>query len=269
MTLANHSPDPYDPWLTEISTYRCPSDPVTGLPAQGRTNYVVCLGDSAHWSHSGLLTDTGTTTTAKSTECNAAQRGLFVPRKSTKFRDALDGLSNTVAMGEICTDLGDNDIRTRAAEGPADVFAAGGTVFFQTLINPLRPRFWNPATAVLQGGAENARGYKWAYARIFYNGMNTILPPNREVCMQGTGGNLVHFEGVCPPSSRHQGGAHVVMGDGAVKFITDSIEAGNSGSPHVRLPGAPTYLNAGTPSPFGLWGSLGTRGAKETITADF
>jgi prepilin-type processing-associated H-X9-DG protein len=104
---------------------------------------------------------------------------------------------------------------------------------------------------------------KWAYARIFFNGMNTILPPNREVCFQGTGGNLVHFEGVCPPSSRHQGSCHVLMGDGAVKFVTDSIESGNSNSSQVsEIAGTVPY---GSQIPFGLWGSLGTKASSETI----
>ena len=44
---------------------------------------------------------------------------------------------------------------------------------------------------------------------------------------------------------RHRGGAHVLMGDGAVRFITDSIKAGNQTSSEK--------------SPYGLWGRLGTR----------
>ncbi len=132
-------------------------------------------------------------------------------------------------------------------------------------VDAARPQFWDVNKAVLRGGAENKRGYKWAYARPFFSGMNTILPPNREVCMRDTGGNIVHFEGVCPPGSRHQGGCHVLMADGAVIFITDSIEAGNSSSPQVRNPGPPQFLASGSQSPFGLWGALGTRASKETI----
>ena len=33
----------------------------------------------------------------------------FVPHRESKFRDILDGLANTVAMGEIATDLGDRN----------------------------------------------------------------------------------------------------------------------------------------------------------------
>jgi prepilin-type N-terminal cleavage/methylation domain-containing protein len=36
----------YPPWVTEIVSYRCPSDSGFGLPAFGRTNYAACLRDS-------------------------------------------------------------------------------------------------------------------------------------------------------------------------------------------------------------------------------
>ena len=38
--------------------------------------------------------------------------------RKSKFRDILDGLSNTIAMGEIATDLGDRDIRTMPVQKP-------------------------------------------------------------------------------------------------------------------------------------------------------
>ena len=71
---------------------------------------------------------------------------------------------------------------------------------------------------------------------------------------------------VASASSRHQGGAHVLMGDGAVIFMTDSVEAGNSRNPMVYLNGTPANLNVpGAQSPYGLWGALGTRASSETI----
>ncbi len=45
----------YLPWVTDIPTLRCPSDPGVGLPALGRTNYAACLGDSMHWSVRGPI----------------------------------------------------------------------------------------------------------------------------------------------------------------------------------------------------------------------
>ncbi len=57
------------------------------------------------------------------------------------------------------------------------------------------------------------------------------------------------------------------MGDGAVVFMTDSVEAGNSRSPQVWLNGSnqnPSNV-PGSQSPYGLWGALGTRANNETI----
>ena len=54
------------------------------------------------------------------------------------------------------------------------------------------------------------------------------------------------------------------MGDGAVKFITDSIEAGDSRAGSVWLNGTGVQI-PGSPSPYGLWGALGTRASNETI----
>lgn len=67
--------------------------------------------------------------------------------------------------------------------------------------------------------------------------------------------------GILPMGSRHQGGCHVLMGDGAVKFVTDSIDAGNQNSAQVGTEGG--MLSAGMQSPFGLWGALGTKASSE------
>ena len=65
-------------------------------------------------------------------------------------------------------------------------------------------------------------------------------------------------------SSRHVGGAHVLMADGAVVFITDSIEAGARNQGDVWRNGTGNRA-PGSQSPHGLWGALGTRASAETI----
>ncbi len=259
----------YIPWSSEIPTLRCPSDPGKGLPALGRTNYAACLGDSFYWSIQGPKRFRVPAPPWKRQEhsgwaqhSRAANRGVFVVHDEAKFRDILDGLANTIMMGEIATDLGDRDKRTRADNETSQwinqIRDNPKYCEDQGLIDPERPRFWAPTTPVW--GVANGRGYRWASHRMEMTGMHTILPPNSELCAQRFPGGRT----VCPPSSRHQGGCHILMADGAVIFITDSIEAGNSRHPQVWRNGTGTAI-PGSMSPYGLWGALGTRATKETI----
>lgn len=263
----------YQPWVTNLATLRCPSDPGQGLPAQGRTNYAVCAGDSfqnavrgpkAFNDTSGKLEDHAGNAAAS----RASDRGMFVLHSPSKFRDVLDGLSNTIAMGETITDLGDRDTRGRQTingNPPNEVRDNPNYCKDQGQIDPERPQFWRADVQI--DGVNEGRGFKWADSRPNYTAMFTILPPNGPIC----GGNNSGQTGLFPPSSHHQGGVHVLMGDGAVKFITDSIEAGNSSAPMVWTGGVNmTPPNVpGSKSPYGLWGALGTRASKEVISDSF
>ncbi|GAA4444789.1 DUF1559 domain-containing protein [Novipirellula rosea] len=269
MSISSHTIARYEPFLTEVPGLRCPSDPGTGLPAQGRTNYVACIGDSADLI-TGAADDNGNVTSANAERGRAANRGFFVHRQTSRFRDVLDGLSNTVCAAEIATDLGDNDIRTRGnLSTTGNVTVANGNTTCDSYVDTARPQFWgtiasgNYETAGGDTAAEAKRGYKWAMSRGIWGNMNTIKPPNGYVCVNTN----VFSDGIYPASSRHQGGCHVLMGDGAVKFITDSIEAGNQASAHVGNQAG--QLPPGSQSPYGLWGSLGTRASKEVISSEF
>ncbi len=278
ITLNEHSMNgQYDPWVTEIPTLRCPSDPGRGLPAQGRTNYAANLGDALRRSQNGLGANNGSRPgNGRARHVRASCRGFFVPRQDAKFRDVLDGLANTIAMGEIASDLGDFDVRT--ASLPVGDVVSNHILYDNPsahlpFVDPLRPTFWDPAQYAainMRTGPEDRRGYKWAIGRPIHTAIYTILGPNSPMASNMTNLNY----GIFPPSSRHQGGAHVLMGDGAVKFITDSIEAGNSMQPPVDRDGGPTgtrpqNLPPGSMSPYGLWGALGTRASKETIDDEF
>jgi prepilin-type processing-associated H-X9-DG protein len=272
----------YQPWTFEIPTLRCPSDPGVGLPALGRTNYAVCMGDSMWWSVRGYrVTSTNGSRVSPppwkmvasdagwARHSRAADRGVFVPHKEAKFRDILDGLSNTIAMGEIATDLGDRDTRTSSTTNasqnpPASVRDNPKWCFDQGQVDPQRPRFWAPGIPI--DGVAARRGYRWADFRPYASGFHTILPPNAEICSGNNSGQT----GVWAASSRHQGGAHILMADGAVVFMTDSIEAGDSRNPMVwrdatNVGPVPPSNVEGSPSPYGLWGALGTKASKEVI----
>jgi hypothetical protein len=55
------------------------------------------------------------------------------------------------------------------------------------------------------------------------------------------------------------------MGDGAVIFITDSIEAGDNTAGNIWWNGMGDRA-PGSISPYGLWGALGTRANNEQIS---
>ncbi|QEG02444.1 hypothetical protein Mal15_65650 [Stieleria maiorica] len=265
----------YRPWVTEIPMLRCPSDPGVGLPAQGRSNYAACGGDSMWWAVRGPTNALDAVESPDgeqklknqnyARESLAADRGMFVPHKSAKFRDVLDGLSNTIMMGEMITYLGDRDnrgIQTNNAEGNPPDDVRDNPMWCQEQgdqIDPDRPRFWLGSHAI--SGVNDARGYKWADFRPHFTGMFTIHGPNAPIC----GGNNAGQTGMFPPSSQHQGGCHVLMGDGAVVFLTDSIEAGDSRHPMVWVSATNVQAVPGSESPYGLWGALGSRANRETI----
>lgn len=264
----------YIPWLTKIPTYRCPSDPGFGPPTPARTNYVANMGDSCHQVGKfgpKVLHILRPTNNWEAQYCTASSRGFFQFLTESKFRDILDGLSNTIAVLEVATDLGDRDIRTTLASDtqgqPWDNVGSRGPVYNPNFcrdsgwISPTEPQFWSNGQdggtpPAREFGQTESRGASWATSMHYATQGWTILPPNRESC-----GNNWHDEpGAYGAASRHQGGAHVLMGDGAVVFMTDSVEAGDGRASSI------TYRNnRGKPSPYGLWGALGTRASKEKI----
>ena len=260
----------YQPWMTELPMLRCPSDPGTGLPGLGRSNYAVCVGDNISLVHSGGRNERGlyeatdpldhdetdmrrfgnNNNNNRASEARGRNRGMFWCRHKVAFRDTLDGLSNTIAMGEVATILGGREIISEfILNGPDTILTDPSAC--DVFVDPQRPQFWlNTATV---GGGNQIRGGRWADGRMQYTAFQAIKPPNSLNCFRGGDAS----QGISSASSRHQGGAHVLMGDGAVRFITDSIESGNQAA-------APEF-NGGQ-SPYGLWGALGTRSSSETLT---
>ena len=270
----------YGPWVTELATLRCPSDPGVGLPALGRTNYAACMGDSIKNMGWGSGDDFNNVSSGFAQQARAGCRGAFVAHQKTGFRDFLDGTANTIMCGEIATDLGDRSITTRASNVSTAIMLYQNPSICNnaTQIDALRPRFW---AGLFTNLVPEGRGFSWGSAATLNTCVNTILPPNRELCFAAptaeapsagvlsapaTGAQFA--SGVATVSSRHQGGGHVLMGDGAVKFVTDSIEAGTSNGGMVIFGGLLTQA-PGSMSPYGLWGSLGSRASKETISSDF
>ena len=264
----------YQPWLTQVPTFRCPSD--SAESASNRvafTNYSACAGDAYFEQHHSGIRDQGNDWEHNVWGSQAASRwarGVFRNRHFTKFRDIKDGLSNTIMCGENAVDIQDRRVSTAVYQDNASNMALPPNTWEQYR-DPERPRFWAPTVnngrpgldygdTGNPGGFNHGRGRRWSDGRPQFSHCNTIRPPNSYSVQRGHG-DFGYFS----VSSNHQGGAHVLMGDGAVIFITDSIEAGDQSVIPYGQNGCCDVNTSGRQSPYGLWGALGTKDTGETV----
>jgi len=236
------------PCVTAKLTYlKCPSDGDSTIDGvKGKSNYMFSRGDSG-WDHNPEWVSNG----------GRGLRGFFISQKNNggagfrKFADVTDGLSNTVAMGErIVAKIGSNRINMGAT--------CAGCVTQGGRRNP------SLCKAAVGSGGEyttlgNGTGARLAGVRAFdgspyFSTVNTILGPNSPSCKHNNNNNH-NQDGVMSMTSHHTGGAQVVMGDGSVRFISENIDTGDLTAEPVT----------GGPSPYGVWGALGSIQGSEVI----
>ena len=70
-------------------------------------------------------------------------------------------------------------------------------------------------------------------------------------------------DGVAQPVVNTRAGAHVLMGDGAVIFMTDSVDAGNFPATVPSVDGCTGNRSRHRRVPYGLWGALGTEATRK------
>lgn len=246
----------YTPWRSTVETYRCPSDPATRLPhSWGTNNYSACVGDCIMETVYGGISRGGKVENANAKKC---LRGIFEPRHFTNFSNILDGASNTIAVGEIVIDSGAREIISQPARFN-ESFVDNPKLCYTTNVT-LRPKHWDPGVNLGVDG--DRRGRRWQDSLPMYTSVNTVRPPNQESCLTFDSDGA---EGTYTMASRHLGGCHVLFGDGAVKFITESVDAGNQSIGNIPRPGSID----GQPSPYGIWGAMGTKSAREQISINF
>ncbi len=246
----------YIPYRTQVPGFRCPSDPTIATSGSyGFTNYGACLGDSHYQQHENGINDQG-----GGTGLNEERwaRGFFRTHFQTNFAQVLDGLSNTVACGELVVDSGRKEVRGVFARITSGACLAPESYNTPTLIDAARPNFY-ASTAVIDGNLNKTTGRAYQCGNNGLTNMHTIRPPNS----YSVSSDWHKAEGFHTAASRHQGGCHVLMGDGAVKFITDSIESGDQNRTAPGCGGATG--DVGMASPYGLWGKLGSKNGFETI----
>tara|TARA_R110002095_G_scaffold39808_4_gene36661 strand:- start:4616 stop:5509 length:894 start_codon:yes stop_codon:yes gene_type:complete len=159
--------------LTKLSVFLCPSN-----PQDEGMNYTGSPADNDAWgshyvpvAHSGK---DGNPARDGSSSVGSNKDGMFYLNSKTRFRDVVDGTSNTIAYAET---IGDGS-------GTHELFGYGA-----------------------YGGGIGTR-----------SGINANSPP-----LSGWSFNGDDFTG---PGSYHVGGCHILMGDGAVRFISENVDLG-------------------------------------------
>lgn len=251
---------------TRVASLLCPSDPDRMQLAMlggsrdhacSRVSLVICLADGiAHVDENASpykesFTGTGAnrvnTPEAKTPGTgDLTHRLLFYYYKRSDFGSIMDGSSNTIVIGETATGVPENRSTKGGLAGYRD-FDDDQYTASPSMCMALRS----------QGGAyqddvtmyAHPRGGNWLETWAAQGGFHTIMPPNGPSCNKETTEAI--RVGILAPTSHHSGGVNVGMADGAVRFVTDSVDTG--GLPKTRTG---TYLQG--ESVFGVWGAMGT-----------
>jgi prepilin-type N-terminal cleavage/methylation domain-containing protein/prepilin-type processing-associated H-X9-DG protein len=201
---------------TRLGVFLCPSDP-TEFPSDG----LVPLPGCSYYANSG--------TNSRGWWNPSVANGLFFVESSIRTARILDGTSNTVAFSERRKGAGDNsryvpfqDILFTPPFSSAlfDRNDYGAIQRFAQACQDL-----TPATSI-KPPATTVGGTWYGGPGMFYS---HVLPPNHNSCYNGepwiggfTGEN---YSGMAlTPCSLHPSGVNVLMADGSVRFIKDTVD---------------------------------------------
>ena len=230
----------YTPWAEQNPSLICPSYQRPSKHRYGMTSYAFCIGD-----------------VVEQLDVPDVARGMTAARTVTNFRMVTDGLANTILMTEISNGYDGRRANAHVAIEEGDDWYANVSNYRMLLDSDSPNRFDNGTTL-----DPHVRGAIWADGSPGVAMVNTVLPPGSPNILSPD-----RKTGFLSAGSHHQGGCHVLMGDGAVKFITESIESGNANV--IPLRSEELQEDSVVASRHGLWGALGTAAGQEQLSEEF
>jgi len=184
----------------------------------------------------------------------AVQRGAFSPSITISFRDCLDGMSNTIFLSETVINVRPRNTAGAVARDVAGLAEAPARIHDVIDLTD-RHRYRAEMTLWAVG-----KGSRWPEGAFVCNAMTTNVPPNSASATLPDD----PYSGCISASSHHIGGIHVLMGDGSMRMVADNIDVADQHAASA----CSQNNNVGTPSPYGVWGAMGTRANRELMPAE-
>jgi prepilin-type N-terminal cleavage/methylation domain-containing protein/prepilin-type processing-associated H-X9-DG protein len=238
-----------DAFATPIPVMLCPSDPAPAV-----TTVTVVTGGDFKVAGLNYMVSYGS---GKGT--NYDQRwetdGIVYEGSKIRFAQVTDGASKTVFMSEAVRSTG-NDVTPGTGKTPSFPYqktcngstgvnsAKQSTPGYPATASPwtnvagairdpdlatIWPAMSSPAWRGANTNTLRGRGSSWGTTGAANTLTNGYTTPNSSIPDV-----IIHATGFFGPRSYHSGGANVLFGDGAVKLLADSIEAGLHRDLHSR-----------------------------------
>jgi prepilin-type N-terminal cleavage/methylation domain-containing protein/prepilin-type processing-associated H-X9-DG protein len=206
-----------------VKVYLCPTDPngINAVPNAANTPYPRNLNN--------YFVSEGTTTIKSS----SSSSGMFTNFNPYTMSTVTDGLSNTIAVGEVLTGTGAmNNTRGNSicltGTQPATSSMLDCSADWPDVLAAL-----NTCNAAFKTGTGSITGYmgdagnRWGHGTEGISIFNTVVTPNSttfqfSTCKWGTA-NAAAQSTFTNSGSYHPGGVNILMGDGSVKFIKSTI----------------------------------------------
>ncbi len=234
-------------YTSVIPSILCPSDGNASQPSphqnMARISIAFSLGDGM-WHNN--RPDWG-----EGADAQVDGRGFFAPLRWRSYSFVTDGLSNTVAVSEM---VGDANYSKKVKGG---IYKTGSLHDGQAKPAPCLTEARDPNDPTqLVSGTDTWRALLWTDGRSPNAGFTTVLPPNSVSCIY-TWPNIDNSAwGVFAAQSNHSGGVNCGMGDGSVRFVSDTVDCGNANA----------YGVASGKSPYGVWGAMGSPTGGESVS---